>query len=80
MQKDTHKQEVISFIEEELRGITQLREEIAECKDNSRVYRRAKASILHDFYNACERIFEAIAREVNGGLPDSQQWHKKLLH
>lgn len=77
---ESEKNEIISFIEEELSNITQLLDEISECKDNSRVYRRAKGSILHDFYNACERIFETIARRINGGLSLTPQWHKKLLY
>jgi len=27
-------------------------------------------SLLHDFYTAIEDVFEAIAGDVNGGLPD----------
>lgn len=34
---------------------------------------------LHNFYTACERIFEKIAGEVNGGLPRTQDWHLRLL-
>ncbi|MCM8787253.1 MAG: hypothetical protein NC935_04280 [Candidatus Omnitrophica bacterium] len=74
------KKEIVSFIEEELNNINQLLSEISECKGDSHIYRRAKGSILHDFYNACERIFEIIARRINGELPLSEQWHKRLLH
>lgn len=34
---------------------------------------------LHNFYTGCERIFKLIASEVNGALPDTQDWHKRLL-
>lgn len=80
MQRNKAKKELISFIEEELRMIRQLSLEIAKCRGNTNISRRAKGSILHDFYNACERIFEFIAREINGGIPSAEHWHKKLLH
>jgi hypothetical protein len=44
------------------------------------ILRRSRGSILHDFYNCCERVFKAIAVEVNGGYAESDQWHKALLH
>lgn len=47
--------------------------------DGSTTARRALGSILHDFYNCCERIFRKIAVEVNGGFDDSPQWHRSLL-
>ncbi len=34
---------------------------------------------LHNFYTGCERIFQLIAREVNGGIPEGYDWHKRLL-
>ena len=40
---------------------------------------RARGSILHDFYNGVERIFTFLARELNGGVPQAQQWHQQLL-
>jgi hypothetical protein len=40
---------------------------------------RALASILHDFYTGCERIFEHIAQEFDGGLPNNPAWHIQLL-
>jgi len=40
---------------------------------------RGIGSLLHDFYTATEDVFEAIAGEVNGELPDGVEWHKKLL-
>lgn len=41
---------------------------------------RALGSILHDFYTAIEDIFELIAGDINGNLPDNSRWHKRLLH
>ena len=40
---------------------------------------RTKASLLHDFYTGIEKIFSRIAQELNGGLPNSEQWHRDLL-
>jgi len=74
------KNEIVSLVTEELKNINRLQEEISECSGNSRFFRRAKGSILHDFYNACERIFELIAREIDGSLSSEGQWHKKLLY
>lgn len=41
---------------------------------------RALGSILHDFYTAVEDIFELIAGDVNGNLPQDSRWHRRLLH
>lgn len=40
---------------------------------------RAIGSILHDFYCGIERIFERIAKELNGGVPEGTDWHRQLL-
>lgn len=37
------------------------------------------ATDLADIYSGVERIFERIAREVDGHLPRGSQWHKDLL-
>ena len=34
---------------------------------------------LHNFYTICERIFENIASEVNGAVPQTPAWHMRLL-
>lgn len=34
---------------------------------------------LHNFYSGWERIFEKIAKEVNGGVPTTPDWHLRLL-
>ncbi|MBN2073522.1 MAG: hypothetical protein JW770_06230 [Actinobacteria bacterium] len=74
------KKGITSFVIEELNNIKKLRSELSECDGNSYSLRRAKGSILHDFYNVCERIFELIAREIDGGITAGEQWHKKLLY
>lgn len=80
MSANAAKKEMRGFIQAVLKDIEELQKEIRQCRGDSHVLRRAKGSVLHDFYNACERIFEVIAREVNGGVPRAEQWHKKLLH
>lgn len=54
-------------------------ESVGVIDDGSITARRALGSILHDFYNCCERIFRKIAVELNGGFEDSPQWHRSLL-
>jgi hypothetical protein len=34
---------------------------------------------LHGFYNGLERVFENIAKEIDGNLPRGEQWHHELL-
>ena len=34
---------------------------------------------LHNFYTGCERIFQLVATELNGGLPSGNDWHRRLL-
>ena len=80
MAEEILRKETKGFIEEQLKYINQLLSELSDCSGNSRILRRAKGSILHDFYNACERVFELIAHRINGGINSGQQWHKKLLY
>ena len=40
---------------------------------------RAGGSILQDFYNGVERIFERIARIVDEQVPSDEHWHQTLL-
>ena len=43
------------------------------------IYSRAAGSILHDFYTGIERIFQAISKHLDGGLPKGERWHIELL-
>jgi predicted nucleotidyltransferase len=45
----------------------------------SSVELRALGSIVHDFYTACERIFERVAVYVGPGVPLGDNWHISLL-
>lgn len=53
------------------------RREVAE--DERRTYDESVALKLHNFYTACERIFERVAGELNGALPQTPDWHLRLL-
>lgn len=55
--KSEYKKELVSFIQEKLKDVDHLMGELKECKGTNSVLRRARGSIPHDFYNACERIF-----------------------
>jgi hypothetical protein len=35
---------------------------------------------LHGFYAGVERLFELIARHIDGALPDGAMWHRDLLY
>jgi len=67
-------------IENELGRLDQLADEAASApQDDSPFGLRARGSILHDFYSGIERVFQRIAEELNGGVPQSGQWHRQLL-
>jgi hypothetical protein len=73
--------EIVLSVEGELDHLGELeREMVSVGTADSTIIRRARGSILHDFYNCCERIFKSIAVEVNGGYQEQEQWHKALLH
>jgi hypothetical protein len=36
-------------------------------------------ALLHGYYNALERLLERFARDLNGGPPSGQEWHRLLL-
>ena len=40
---------------------------------------RGLANLLHDFYTGIEKVFKRIAPELNGGLPEGDAWHRRLL-
>ena len=66
------------LIKKELSVIKELEKELLSYK-NKKEAKRAKASVLHDFYNACERIFKWIAKDINGDFSPLGGWHKELL-
>jgi hypothetical protein len=71
---------LISEIEKELAALEQLKRELNSIQaEDSIIFKRSKGSILHDFYNCCERIFKRLSIEINGGYEDTDKWHKALL-
>lgn len=71
---------IVSEVEGELGNLYELVKEMKIIKsEDSIIFRRSKGSILHDFYNCCERIFKNIAIDINGGQEDTERWHKALL-
>ncbi|MBS3886398.1 MAG: hypothetical protein KGZ56_04990 [Dethiobacter sp.] len=69
-------------IEEELANIAELKRSVSEITSqelSNEVEKRVTASLLNDFYLAAERIFKRIAKELDGGMPEGEEWHKTLL-
>jgi len=72
---------IIAEIEKELQNLQELGAELETIKSEKDIRsKRSKGSILHDFYNCCERIFKKIAIELNSGYEESEKWHKSLLY
>ncbi|MCL5061731.1 MAG: hypothetical protein M1443_00785 [Nitrospirae bacterium] len=59
--------------------IAETSKEIPKSHKKKRVYEESLALKLHNFYTGCERIFQKIADDINGGVPVSMDWHKRLL-
>lgn len=73
-----------SLVEDELVALERLAGEMedlrAECEQPpTRIELRAMASMLHEFYNGVERIFERIALGLDEGIPQGAYWHADLL-
>ena len=67
-------------IEHELERLEQLREELATApRTDDTCTLRARGSVLHDFYSGIERVFVRIAEELNGGVPQGEQWHRQIV-
>lgn len=78
--------ELAGDLELELAKLAKLEEQIGRSQRNIRkapeyaedIY-ESLALKFHNFYTGCERIFSLIAVELNGGLPKSSDWHRRLL-
>ena len=67
-------------IEHELERLGQLRDELATAPRGDDTFTlRARGSMLHDFYSGIERVFVRIAEELNGGVPQGEQWHRQIV-
>ena len=54
-------------------------EHVERAKSEHDAYLDSVALNLHSFYSGGERLFELIARHVDGTLPASETWHRDLL-
>lgn len=67
-------------ISNELENLSILEEQSASAPQGEDTFSlRARGSILHDFYSGIERVFVRIAEELNGGVPQGEQWHRQLV-
>lgn len=78
--------DLISEIKDELELIGTLAADIHETyrelpkvSKKKKIYEESLALKLHNFYTGCERIFHNIADDLNGGVPQSFDWHRRLL-
>ncbi len=76
---------VKALVEDELVALGRVAQEmgnlLVECaQPPTRTELRAMASMLHEFYNGVERIFERIAVGLGEGLPRGTYWHVDLLN
>jgi hypothetical protein len=86
-QKTTNElRETIRDINNEIARLTQLQGQIHQAQTEitknpalSSLLYESLALKLHNFYTGCERIFQIIASELNGGLSSSYDWHRRLL-
>lgn len=71
-------------IEVDLENLARLIGEMTEIMDKVKnepdfITTRAAGSIIHDFYCGVEKIFERIALNIDGSMPQGEDWHTKLL-
>ncbi len=69
----------LSLIELLVTDIEKVNQEKPRSLRKRRVYEESLALKIHNFYTGCERIFQKIADDINGGTPMSPDWHKRLL-
>jgi hypothetical protein len=73
-----------ALVEDELVALGRLTQEMEELlaassKPPTRTELRAVASMLHEFYNGVERIFERLTVSLGEGIPQGSYWHADLL-
>lgn len=69
----------LALLETLVSDINETSKEIPKSSKKKRIYEESLALKLHNFYTGCERIFQKIADDINGGVPVSMDWHKRLL-
>ena len=66
----------LELLEVQVRSVQLQMEKAPHLKD---ICVESLALKLHNFYTGCERIFQIIVSELNGGKPSSYDWHRRLL-
>ena len=59
--------------------VQKLQQNIREAPRYAESFYESLALKFHNFYTGCERIFSLISIELNGGVPKSADWHRRLL-
>ena len=59
--------------------VQQLQQNIDDAPRYAESFYESLALKFHNFYTGCERIFSLISMELNGGVPKSADWHRRLL-
>lgn len=79
-------QQLAGDLEAELVKLKRLTDEIQKLQQNileapvyADAFYESLALKFHNFYTGCEHIFSRIANELNGGLPQGGDWHRRLL-
>lgn len=72
---------IVAEIKDELLKLKKLVQKLSKVKELEKNEERLESAALriHNFYTGCERIFKLIAMDVNDYIPDSWDWHKRLL-
>lgn len=80
-------QEVAQRIRGEVSDLDQVAERAIQSWRQARMRARDQAAFLdsvalnlHGLYSGTERLFELIARQVDGSVPAGEIWHRELLH
>ncbi|HAC64804.1 MAG TPA: hypothetical protein DCF68_15045, partial [Cyanothece sp. UBA12306] len=59
--------------------IKQVQQQVELYPQLTSIFYESLALKLHNFYTGCERIVQIVASEINGGLPSSYDWPRRLL-
>ena len=75
---------LIGEIERELNSLQHLVEQTSSLMQKVRAtgdldYLGTIALNLHSFYSGAERVFRDVATDLDGSLPSSSDWHRRLL-
>ncbi|MGC8960584.1 MAG: antitoxin [Chloroflexia bacterium] len=66
-------------LERTVRRIASGWQRVQEAPDDQDFFLDSVALNLHGFYSAVERLFELVARHIDGQTPGGETWHRDLL-